>query len=95
MIRKKGKLPGDKVVINYNTEYSNADIEVMKETVNKGDKFIIFDDLQATGGSMKAAVDIMLAAGAEIIGTYCILEVAGLKDVFNQKMAGVPNACLI
>jgi len=75
MIRKKGKLPGDKVVVNYDTEYSNADIEVMKETVNPGDKFIIMDDLQATGGSMRAAVEILTAAGAEIVGTYCVLEV--------------------
>jgi len=95
MIRKKGKLPGKKIEMNYDTEYSNCDIEVMHETVNKGEKFILFDDLQATGGTMKAGIEIINAAGAEVVGTYCILEVCPLKSVFDEKLKGYKTACLV
>ena len=44
MIRKKGKLPGEKITLNYDTEYSNSDIEIMKETVVPGENIILVDD---------------------------------------------------
>lgn len=57
MLRKKGKLPGEQVVINYHTEYSQDEITVMRECVKPGERFLLVDDIQATGGTMRAGMD--------------------------------------
>jgi adenine phosphoribosyltransferase len=95
MIRKKGKLPGDKITCNYETEYSNCDIEIMKETIKPGENIIVVDDLQATGGTMMGAVELLRAGGANVVGTYSVLEVPALREVFKKKIGDVPWACFI
>ena len=68
-IRKKGKLPGECSVTSYDLEYGSATFELQKnafEFCNKHDKksrTMIVDDLLATGGTMKAACDLVNAQG--------------------------------
>lgn len=68
LIRKKGKLPYDKISCDYDLEYGQATIEIHTDAINKGDKVLVHDDLLATGGSAEAAALLVEKAGGEIAG---------------------------
>ena len=68
LIRKKGKLPYDKVSQSYALEYGEATIEMHTDAVNKNDIVLIHDDLLATGGSASAAAEMISKQGAKIGG---------------------------
>lgn len=58
-IRKKGKLPCETVEKTYDLEYGTATIEIHKDAIKPGDKVVLLDDLIATGGTMKAAAELV------------------------------------
>lgn len=86
MLRKAGKLPGEKITVNYKTEYSVDVLEVLKDAINEDDKFLLVDDLVATGGTLHAGVQA-LAKTNEIVGSLCVLKVDGLWKIATEKMA--------
>ena len=86
MLRKKGKLPGDKITINYSTEYSTDVLELLKDSFTPEDKFLLVDDLVATGGTLHAGVQA-LAETNEIVGSLCVLRVDVLWKIACEKMA--------
>merc|ERR1712093_479809 len=51
MMRKKNKLPAERYSVDFELVYGKATIEVHKDSINKGDKVLIVDDLIATGGT--------------------------------------------
>lgn len=58
--RKAGKLPGDVVSVNYSVEYKEEEtLEIQTEYIPKGSRVLIVDDLIATGGTVKAIVDLL------------------------------------
>ena len=59
VIRKKGKLPYKTIRQEFITEYSKDAFEVHEDAIEKGNKVLIVDDLLATGGTAKAAVDLV------------------------------------
>ena len=59
-VRKAGKLPGECYQISYGTEYSKDTCEIQKDCLPKDAKVLIVDDLCATGGTLKAAEDLIL-----------------------------------
>lgn len=79
MIRKKGKLPGETIPLEYQLEYGSDTIEIQKDAVAKGDRVVILDDLLATGGTLAASVDLLRRCGAEVTGAGCIVELAFLS----------------
>lgn len=83
-IRKPGKLPAEKIEARYELEYGEDTIEMHKDAINKGDRVLIHDDLIATGGSAKAATDLVQELGGEVIGYSFIIELKDLKGV--QKL---------
>merc|ERR1711936_1142401 len=78
-VRKKGKLPGEVVSISYSLEYGKDVFEVQKDSISRGQKVLILDDLLATGGTMKAAADLMDKLGADTVGCLVVVELAGLQ----------------
>ena len=66
-IRKKGKLPCETVEKTYDLEYGTATIEMHKDAVKKGEKVVLLDDLIATGGTMKAAAELVEELGGEVV----------------------------
>ncbi|GFO41107.1 adenine phosphoribosyltransferase [Plakobranchus ocellatus] len=78
-IRKKGKLPGELISQTYELEYGTDCCEIQKGSVSKGQKVLIIDDLLATGGTMKAACDLLEKLEADIVLCLCIIELTGLK----------------
>lgn len=78
-IRKPGKLPREEVKEEYSLEYGTNTLCMHKDAVKKGDKVLIIDDLLATGGTVKAAVNLLEKCGAEVVGCAFVIELTELK----------------
>jgi Adenine/guanine phosphoribosyltransferases and related PRPP-binding proteins len=59
LCRKPGKLPGETVSETYEKEYGEDTIEIHKDAITEDDVVLLHDDLLATGGTMKAALDLV------------------------------------
>jgi len=96
MLRKKGKLAGKVITINYKTEYSDDVLEVAADSVKQGDKFILVDDVIATGGTFKAGIDALHQLGiGEVVGCVVVMKVEALVAQATAKLAPVEFACVI
>ena len=78
-IRKKGKLPCETVEKTYDLEYGTATIEIHKDAIKKGDRVVLLDDLIATGGTMKAAAELVEELGGEVVKALFLIELTDLK----------------
>ncbi len=77
-IRKEGKLPRETVKESYALEYGTATIEMHKASVQPGDRVVLVDDLIATGGTMKAAVNLIEKCGGKVVKIIALTELKGL-----------------
>jgi adenine phosphoribosyltransferase len=84
-IRKSGKLPGDCYRVAYSLEYGSAEIEVQNSAFAKSSRVLIVDDVLATGGTMKAAKELVEQAGATVAGIVVIAEIAFLNGRSNLE----------
>jgi adenine phosphoribosyltransferase len=73
-IRKKGKLPSKCVNLTYKKEYECDTIEIHEDAVLPGEKVLIVDDLLATGGTVKANIELVEKLGGEITGIGFLIE---------------------
>lgn len=78
-IRKPNKLPGEVLSVEYELEYGSDKIEIHTGSIKKGDKVIIVDDLLATGGTSKAAIELIEKAGGIVVGLYFLIELEFLN----------------
>ncbi|XP_015729834.1 adenine phosphoribosyltransferase [Coturnix japonica] len=79
LIRKKGKLPGPTESISYSLEYGKAELEVQSDAVEAGQKVVIVDDLLATGGTMRAACELLARLKADILECLVVIELKALR----------------
>ncbi|KAH3775162.1 adenine phosphoribosyltransferase-like isoform X1 [Dreissena polymorpha] len=84
-VRKKGKLPGETISVEYSLEYGKDSCEIQKNSIRPGQKVVIIDDLLATGGTMKAACDLMEAAKAEVLACVVVIELNELNGKDKLK----------
>lgn len=73
LVRKAGKLPGDTIKASYELEYGEAVIEIHKSDIPSGKNVLIVDDLLATGGTLKAAADLLIEGGAEVTDVFSVI----------------------
>nr|CDJ86744.1 Phosphoribosyltransferase domain containing protein [Haemonchus contortus] len=92
-IRKKGKLPGECLQASYMKEYGEDIIEIQKDAISAGWKVVIIDDLLATGGTLKAAVDLVEKAKATVSEAFVVIELTPLRG--REKVKGIPVSALI
>lgn len=78
-IRKPGKLPADTVSATYALEYGKDTIEMHSDAFEEGDRILIHDDLIATGGSAKAATELVEELGGQVVGYSFIIELEALQ----------------
>ncbi len=78
-IRKKGKLPAETVSTKYSLEYGEAEIEIHKDAIKKGTKVVIIDDLIATGGTAKAAAELVESLGGKVMAFEFLIELENLN----------------
>lgn len=84
-IRKKGKLPGETVSARYELEYGKDELEIHKDAIAPGMKVFIADDLLATGGTMKTAIELVEKLGGQVVGLGFIIELTDLEGRKNLQ----------
>ena len=92
MVRKKGKLPGPTNPHEYALEYGTDTIEIQNDAVQPGERVVILDDLLATGGTLAASIELFRKAGAEVVGTACMVE---LNFLGGRAKLDVPFDALV
>ena len=89
LCRKEGKLPAEVVKESYSKEYGTDTIEIHKDAIGENDVVLMHDDLLATGGTMKAACDLVKKFNPKKIMVNFIIEITdeGLhgRDVFDKN----------
>jgi adenine phosphoribosyltransferase len=77
-VRKKGKLPYKTVSYKYDLEYGSAEVEMHIDSIHKGWKVMVHDDLLATGGTATAAAELIKMQGGEVAGFAFLVELSFL-----------------
>ena len=83
-MRKKNKLPAERYSVDFELEYGKATIEVHKDSISKGERVLIIDDLIATGGTAKAGAKLVEISGVKVAGFIFIINLFDLGG--NQKL---------
>jgi adenine phosphoribosyltransferase len=78
-VRKPGKLPSTTMRASYDLEYGSDALEIHDDAVRQGQRVLIVDDLLATGGTAKAAVDLVTRLGGEVHALAFLIELVGLN----------------
>lgn len=92
-VRKIGKLPFTTYQVEYALEYGTATVEMHQDGVQEGQRVLLIDDLLATGGTLRAAEDLVRKAGAEIVGASVLIELLGLKG--RERLGSYPIVSLM
>ncbi|WP_067484488.1 adenine phosphoribosyltransferase [Actinomadura hibisca] len=77
-VRKKGKLPAATLEENYDLEYGAETIEMHTDAFDPGDRVLVVDDVLATGGTARAAVDLVRRGGGDVVGLSVLIELSFL-----------------
>jgi len=91
--RKPGKLPWKTVRASYELEYGRDSIEMHEDGLTKGDRVLIVDDVIATGGTARAASELVREAGATVSAFVFLVELSFLGG--RDKLGGHDVRALI
>lgn len=92
-VRKAGKLPPPVITESYMLEYGQASIEIERDAIKPGQSVLIVDDLIATGGTAKAAANIIERAGCKVAGFSFVVELTGISGM--NDLCDYPCSSLI
>ena len=85
-IRKKGKLPSGTIAHTYDLEYGTDCVEIHEDALVPGDRALLVDDVLATGGTARAAGQLVEELGATLSATVFLVELTFLKG--REKLRG-------
>ncbi len=85
-VRKPGKLPSTTTRVSYDLEYGSDALEIHDDAVKAGQRVLIVDDLLATGGTARAAADLVGRLGGQVHALAFLIELVGLNG--RDKFAG-------
>ena len=77
-VRKPGKLPAHTLSLEYGLEYGRDRLEIQVDAMPAGSRVVVVDDVLATGGTLKAAVQLVERQGAIVVGTGVLVELGFL-----------------
>ena len=92
MLRKRGKLPGAVVGLDYDLEYGTDRLEIQADAITPGARVVLVDDLLATGGTMAAGIRLLRQAGAEVPAAAALIELTFLD---GRARLDVPFEALV
>lgn len=95
LLRKPGKLPGEKIGTDYSLEYGTDRIEMHASQVRPGQKVLLVDDLIATGGTAMAGVELIRTAGGVVGQALFIVDLPDLGGSKKLDVAGVSAQSLV
>ena len=84
LLRKKNKLPSETHSVDFTLEYGEATIEVHKDSISKGEKILVIDDLIATGGTAEARAKLVEMSKGKVAGFIFIINLFDLGG--NKKL---------
>ena len=93
LLRKKGKLPGDTYSETFTLEYGQDEIEMHKSDMHQGNKVVLIDDLIATGGTLKAATNLIARGGGEVKEIFGVVGLPFLN--YAQVLSGFNITTLV
>jgi adenine phosphoribosyltransferase len=94
-IRKKGKLPHDRVSVTYALEYGEDEIEMHADALVAGERVVLVDDLVATGGTATAAVTLLRQLKADVLAACFVIDLPDLGGADKLRKMDVPVRTLI
>jgi adenine phosphoribosyltransferase len=77
-VRKEGKLPYERLTMNYKLEYGTGTLEMHVDAIEEGQRVLIVDDVLATGGTAKATADLVKASGGKVVCAAFLVELTYL-----------------
>lgn len=92
-IRKKCKLPAEKISWTYDLEYGSDTLEMHADALRPQQRVVIVDDLLATGGTLGAMVGLIRQLGAEVVEATFLIELAFLEP--RKRLDAIPVYSLI
>jgi adenine phosphoribosyltransferase len=92
MLRKRNKLPGVTVGLNYSLEYGTDRVEIQADAVEPGQRVVVVDDLLATGGTMSAGIALLRQVGAVVPAVAALIE---LNFLNGRERLDVPCEALV
>ncbi|MGL6064689.1 MAG: adenine phosphoribosyltransferase [Fusobacteriaceae bacterium] len=92
-VRKPGKLPREVITYDYDLEYGSNTLCMHSDSVKKGQRVIIVDDLLATGGTVEATVKMIEKLGGIVVGLAFLIELEELNG--RDKLTGYPIQTLM
>src|SRR5271154_2878496 len=92
MLRKRGKLPGATIGLDYALEYGTDRIEIQSDAVHPGQRVVVVDDLLATGGTMAAGIQLLRNIGAVVPAAAALIELTFLN---GRSRLDVPFEALV
>lgn len=92
-IRKPGKLPAETISVRYELEYGTDEVQIHVDAIRPGQRVLMVDDLIATGGTMKAACELVEKVGGSIMGIAVMIELQALGG--RELVAPVPVHALL
>lgn len=94
-VRKAGKLPGRVISQSYTTEYSKDTLCLQADKIREGERYIIIDDVVATGGSMKATADMISSLGGLVVAAVTVIELPlGGRELLEENGIPLLSLCL-
>ena len=84
-VRKKGKLPGDTISVQYDLEYGQDILEMSADAIKPGQRVVIIDDILATGGTVAANIELIEKLGGEVVKILFLMELEFLHG--REKLA--------
>ncbi|HEX5420522.1 MAG TPA: adenine phosphoribosyltransferase [Gammaproteobacteria bacterium] len=88
LVRKRGKLPREAISIRYELEYGFDHLEVHTDAIRPGGRYLIVDDLIATGGTAGAVAKLIHQEGGIVAGYAFLIELAFLEG--RKALAEAP-----
>lgn len=92
-VRKPGKLPSRTISVEYSLEYGTNTLEMHVDAIEPGQRVLVVDDLLATGGSAKAAIDLVERLGGTVVGVAFLVELKFLHG--KERLKGYDVFSLI
>lgn len=92
-VRKPGKLPRETLSCSYDLEYGSNTLQVHIDSIRKGQRVLIIDDLLATGGTVEATVQMIRQMGGEPVGCAFLIELCDLHG--RDRLQGLDIVTLL
>lgn len=92
-VRKLGKLPSATISIEYELEYGSNTLEIHRDAIGNGQRVLVVDDLLATGGTVRATVDLVRQLGGHVLAAAFLIELKALNG--RSQLDGCPVISLI